>query len=101
MTTKDTDTHSPTPAAEPLALRLTEGLGAVSEARCSCPPLECHATGKCPDNCAALAARREMLAAENRVTVDAGALAMALNVLRRAGKLEVAAALQDSAKRGA
>jgi hypothetical protein len=27
MTTKDTDSHSPTPAAEPLALRLSEGLG--------------------------------------------------------------------------
>lgn len=27
MTTKDTDTHRPTPAAEPLALRLSEGLG--------------------------------------------------------------------------
>ena len=27
MTTKDTDTHNPTPATEPLALRLSEGLG--------------------------------------------------------------------------
>lgn len=27
MTTKDTDTHDPTPATEPLALKLTEGLG--------------------------------------------------------------------------
>ena len=26
MTTKDTDTHNPTPATEPLALRLSEGL---------------------------------------------------------------------------
>jgi len=26
MTTKDTDTHSPTPATEPLALRFSEGL---------------------------------------------------------------------------
>jgi hypothetical protein len=75
--------------------------GAMSEARCACPPLECNAGLKCPDNCAAMAARREMLAADNRVNVDAVALAMALNVLRRAGKLEVAAALQDSAKRSA
>ncbi len=28
MTTKDTDTHNPLPATEPLALRLSEGLGA-------------------------------------------------------------------------
>jgi hypothetical protein len=28
MTTKDTDTHNLMPAAEPLALRLSEGLGA-------------------------------------------------------------------------
>ena len=48
-----------------------------------------------------MAARQELLAAENRTTVDSGALAMALHVLRRAGKMEVAAALQDSAKRGA
>ena len=61
--------------------------------------MECHARGISPDNFAAMAARRELLAADNRVTVDAGALAMALNVLRRAGKVEVAAALQDSAKR--
>lgn len=27
MTTKDTDTHGPTPADQPLALRLSEGLG--------------------------------------------------------------------------
>ena len=27
MTTKDTDTHNPVPATEPLALRLSEGLG--------------------------------------------------------------------------
>ena len=27
MTTKATDPHSPTPATEPLALKLTEGLG--------------------------------------------------------------------------
>ena len=32
MTTKDIDTHSPTPAAEPLALRLSEGLGVTATA---------------------------------------------------------------------
>jgi len=31
MTTKATDTHSPTPAAEPLALRLSEELGPTRE----------------------------------------------------------------------
>lgn len=31
MTTKDTDTHSPSPATEPLALRLSEGLGPLPE----------------------------------------------------------------------
>ena len=99
MTTELPDTHRPMPADQPLALRSNEGLGAVSEARCACLPLECNARGKCPDNCAAMIARRELLAADNRTTVDAGALAMALHVLRRAGKMDVAAALQDSAKR--
>ena len=31
MTTKDTDTHNPMPAAEPLALRLIDGLGPLPE----------------------------------------------------------------------
>jgi hypothetical protein len=33
MTDQTTDTHSPSPAAEPLALKLTEGLGAAPETR--------------------------------------------------------------------
>lgn len=88
-------------AEKPFGLACNEGLGAGAEARCACPPLECNGRGELPDNCAALAAHRELLATANRVTVDAVALAMALHVLRRAGKMEVAAALQDSAKRGA
>jgi hypothetical protein len=33
MTTKDTDTHSPVPSTEPLALRLSEGLGPLPPQR--------------------------------------------------------------------
>lgn len=36
---------------------------------------------------------------DNRCTVDSGALRMALNVLRRAGKTEVADELEQSAAR--
>jgi len=38
---------------------------------------------------------------DNRTTVDSGALTMALNVLRRAGRTEVADALEATAIRGA
>jgi len=39
MTDQDTDTHGPTPATEPLALRLSEGLGPNAEDdECSAPP---------------------------------------------------------------
>lgn len=90
-----------TTEATPGALGSNDQLGAGAEARCDCPPLACLATGAGPSNCAAMAARRNLMAAESRTTVDDGALAMALHVLRRAGKMEVAAALHGSAKRGA
>jgi hypothetical protein len=39
MTTKDTDTHNTPPATEPLALRLSEGLGAAAQdMACTCNP---------------------------------------------------------------
>ena len=63
---------------------------------CSCPPQKCLVVAV-PDNCAAMAARRKLLANENQVSVDRGALTMALHILRRDGNLEVAAVLQDSA----
>ena len=47
MTTKPTDTHSSSPATEPLALRLSEGLGPLLPKRAE-TPLGVHWLGGSP-----------------------------------------------------
>ena len=46
MTTKDSNTHNPTPADQPLALRLSEGLGPLVEAAGMVNLLN-HGSGSC------------------------------------------------------
>ena len=91
MTTKDTDTHSPMPAAAPLALRLSDGLGpnatdadlrevciptTVTEAeammRVACHWLEAHApkTLRAMLRATALAAENERLRSALADVVD-------------------------------